>query len=246
MDNVLTQDEIRLRKQICKIGRLMRKYGYIDGGSGNISVRLGPNRILITPSGPAKGFMKPDQLIVIDMDGKKVAPATEANRDLKPSSETEMHLEVYRLREDVNGTVHAHPPTAVALTIAGISLQQCIVPEVIMLMGVIPTTPYATPSSVEDRDAIRDVIQQHDAIMLSHHGSLTVAPDVWTAYLRLETLEHYAKILYKTCLLGGPRPLTPDQIGKLLALRKQMGLMRSGDESLFQAQFGAALDHGET
>jgi L-fuculose-phosphate aldolase len=212
IDNVTTQEETRLRKLICKVGRLMRRYGYIDGGSGNISARLGPDRILITPSGPGKGFLKPDQLIVIDMDGNKVGPATEANRNLHASSETPMHLEAYRLREDVNGVVHAHPPNA-------------------------------TPDSIEDRDAIREVIQHHDVVMLSHHGSLTVAPDLWTAYLRLETLEHYARILFKASLLGTPQPLLPDQVSKLLALRERLGLMRAQDETLFKKYFGATLDN---
>lgn len=238
--DMIPDEVLRLRRLICRIGRLMRQFGYIDGGSGNISARLGPDRILITPSGPAKGFMKPDQLIVIDMDGRKVGEPTAANRDLQPSSETPMHLECYRLREDVGGVVHAHPPNAVALTIAGISLAQCVVPEVVVLMGLVPTAPYATPASVEDRDAIRDLIPFHDALMLSHHGSLTVGPDVWTAYLRLETLEHYANILLRVSQLGEPRPLQPDQIAKLLDLRQQLGLMRAIDHELFARYVGTA------
>jgi L-fuculose-phosphate aldolase len=227
-------DEAKLRKLICKIGKLMRRYGYIDGGSGNISTRLDAERFLITPSGIGKGYMKPDQLIVIDMDGKKVAPETVANRNMRASSETAMHLEAYRQRSDVQGVVHAHPPTAVALTLAGVTLAQCVVPEAIVMMGLVPTTPYATPSSTENSDAIRAVIPSHDVLMLSHHGSLTVGPDVWTAYLLLETLEHYANILYKAHLLGGPRPLLPDQISKLLDIRERMGLMRVDDEEQFK------------
>lgn len=239
----MDQKEFKLRKLICKIGRLMRRYGYIDGGSGNISARLSPAedgsaRILLTPSGLAKGFMKPEQLIVVNLDGQKIGPGTDANADLRPSSETPMHLECYRQRPDVGGVVHAHPPAAVALTIAGISLAQCVVPESVMLLGLIPTMEYATPSSEEDREAVRAAIQIHDALMLAHHGSLTVGPDVWTAYLRLETVEHYANILHKVYQVGSPNPLTPDQIRKLLDIRQRWGLMRPMDEALFAERFG--------
>jgi L-fuculose-phosphate aldolase len=236
-----SNDEQKLRKLMCKVGKLMRRYGYIDGTSGNLSARLGPDRILITPSGLAKGFMKPDQLIVINMAGQKVGPESEANRGLQPTSETAMHLECFRLRPDVGGVVHAHPPTAIALTIAGISLEQCVVPEIVVLMGLVPTTPYATPASDEDREAIQELIPQHDVLMLSHHGSLTVAADLWTAYLRLETLEHYANILFRAQQLGGLRQLAPDQIKKLLKQREALGLTRPHDEALFRKYFEVSL-----
>lgn len=225
--------ERRLREQICHIGRLMHQFQYIDGASGNISVRLDDERILATPSGLAKGFMEPDQLIVVDMEGKKVGRGTVANRDLKPTSEILMHLEAYKKRDDVHGVVHAHPATAVALTIAGVSLQQCTIPEAIVVLGLIPTTPYATPSGAENRDAISQLIEMHDVIMLAYHGSLTVGPDVWTAYLRLESLEHTAKILYMVHQLGGGESLPPHQVQKLLDLRQQIGLGRPGDNERY-------------
>lgn len=227
------QNERRLREQICEIGRLMHQFQYIDGASGNISARLDDERVLATPSGLAKGFMEPEQLLVVDMDGNKVGPATAANRELRPTSEILMHLEAYKQRPDVVGVVHAHPPTAIALTIAGVSLQKCTIPEAIILLGMVPTTPYATPSSPENRDAIRDLIKNHDAIMLAYHGSLTVGPDVWTAYLRLESLEHTAKILYQVEMLGGGPPLPPEQVRKLLETRRQMGLGRPNDDELY-------------
>jgi L-fuculose-phosphate aldolase len=224
--------ERRLRDQICHIGQLMHQFQYIDGASGNISVRLDNERILATPSGLAKGFMEADQLIIVDMDGHKVGGTT-ANRDLQPTSELLMHLEAYKQRPDVMGVVHAHPPTAVALSIAGISLQKCTIPEAIVILGLIPTTPYATPSSAENRDAISSLIISHDAILLAYHGSLTVGPDVWTAYLRLESLEHSAKILYMVEQLGGGPPLPPEQVQKLLDIRERLGFSRPGDSELY-------------
>lgn len=225
--------ERRLREQICHIGELMHRFQYIDATSGNISARLDHDRILATPSGLAKGFMKPDELIVVDMEGKKVGGGTAANRDLKPTSEILMHLEAFKQRPDVMGVVHAHPPTAIAMSIAGISFQQCTIPEAIVVLGLVPTAPYSTPSSAENRDAISQLIVMHDAIMLAYHGSLTVGPDVWTAYMRLETLEHTAKILYMVHQLGGGPALPPEQVQKLLDLRKQLGLSRPGDDERY-------------
>lgn len=225
--------EQHLREQICQIGRLMHQFQYIDGTSGNISARLDGERVLATPSGLAKGFMSPEQLIIVDMEGRKVGYGTAANRDLKPTSEVLMHLEAYQQRPDVMGVVHAHPPTAVALTVAGVSMQQCIIPEAVVVLGLIPTTPYATPSSSENRDAISALIRNHDALMLAYHGSLTVGPDVWTAYLRLESLEHTAKILYMAHQLGGMTPLPPHQVEKLLQTRQQLGLALPADGELY-------------
>jgi L-fuculose-phosphate aldolase len=226
--------EQELREQICLIGQLMHRQGYIDGASGNISARLDADRVLATPSGLAKGFMTPDQLIIVDMDGKKVGPTTTANANLRPTSEMLMHLECYKQRDDVQGVVHAHPPVSIAMTIAGYSFQKCLVPEAVVLLGIVPITPYATPSGAENRDAISQLIREHDAILLAYHGSLTVADDVWKAYLRLESLEHTAKILYMVEQLGGAKqPIAPNQVEKLLEVREKMGLARPGDAQRF-------------
>lgn len=227
-----------LREQICEIGRLMYTNTYIDGASGNISARLGPDRVLATPSGLAKGFMQPEQLIVVNMDGKRVDRPTAANADLRPTSELVMHLECYKQRPDVNGVVHAHPPTAVALTVAGYDFQLCIIPEAVMILGLVPTTPYATPASPEDRDVISELIHEHDAIMLSHHGSLTVANSVWEAYMRLETLEHTAKILFMAEQMGGAHVIPPHQVDKLIVARQKLGLERPGDVERIRAACG--------
>lgn len=232
--------ETELRNQICEIGRLMRQYNYIDGTSGNISARLDDDHILCTPSGLAKGRMSPDQLIVVNMDGKKVGEVTAANANLHPTSEILMHLECYRQRPDVNGVVHAHPPTAVALTAAGVSLQRALLAEVVILLGLVPTAPYATPCGTDDRDSIRELIVDHDAVMLSHHGSLTVGADVEMAYLRLEVLEHFAEVLFKAEQLGGVRTLSERNVEDLLALRRRYGFGLPQDEALFHRYYEAA------
>jgi L-fuculose-phosphate aldolase len=222
--------EYKLREQICEIGRLMRQYGYVDATSGNISARLGPDCILATPSGVAKSQLTPDHLIIVNIQGEKV----DGDTNLRPTSEILMHLECYRQRPDVNGVVHAHPPTAVALTVAGVSLKQCLLPEVIVLLGLVPTAPYATPSSAEDRDSIRELVRQYDAIMLANHGSLTVGADVWTAYLRLEVLEHFANVLLKVQQLGGAPSLPLEKVRPLLELRRKSGFAHPEDEVIFR------------
>jgi L-fuculose-phosphate aldolase len=211
----------------------MHEAHYIEGTSGEISARLDAQHILATPSGLAKGFLQPEQLIVLDLEGNQIGPITESNRNLRPTVELLTHLECYKQRPDVQGVVHAHPPTAVALTIAGVSLRACVVPEAIVILGLIPTAAYSDPSSVDNRDAIRILVAQHDAIMLAYHGSLTVGPDVWQAYLKLETLEHTALILHRAAQLGPIAPLPPEQVAKLLDMRRQLGYWRDGDDERF-------------
>ena len=231
----MQKSEQELRQLICHVGQLMYEKGFIDGTAGNISARLDDNRFLTTPSGLAKGFMQPEQMIIVNSDGKRVDNPTAANKHLRPTSESFMHLECYRQRADVNGVVHAHPPTAVALTLIGYDFQQCIIPEMVVILGLIPTAPYSTPASPENRDAITKLIQEHDAIMLAHHGSLTVADSLWNAYLKLESLEHGANIIHRAEQLGGVKSsIPPHQVEKLLAQRVKLGLMRTGDRERFE------------
>ncbi|MEP7284924.1 MAG: class II aldolase/adducin family protein [Chloroflexota bacterium] len=226
-------DEASLRTLICHIGRLMHQLRYIDGVAGNISARLDSQRILATPSELSKGFLQPDQLIVLDMEGKKTGSAADSTRNLRPAAELLMHLECYRQRPDVQGVIDAHPPIATALTIAGVSMRTCVIPEAVIVLGIIPTAAYSTPASVENVDAVRTLIAQHDAIMLAYRGSVTVGLDVWQAYLKLETLEHTAAILHHAAQLGPIVPLSPEQVASLLVIRRQLGYWRPGDEDRF-------------
>jgi len=229
-------NETELREQICLIGQLMHRNGYVDGASGNISARLDNERLLTTPSGLAKGFMHPDQLIVVNMNGERVDTSNKANKGLRPTSEMAMHLECYRQRPDIQGVVHAHPPTAIALTISGHTFSECLLPEVVILLGIIPILPYSSPASDENQNLIRDTVIQHDAIMITYHGSLTIAKTVWDAYLRLENLEHSAKIIHMVHQFGGAKThLSADQIDKLIAIRERLGLLQPHDrEQLLQ------------
>jgi len=236
----MPQTESELRQLICRVGQLMYRQGYVDGAGGNISARLDDDRILMTPSGLAIGFLDAEQLIVVNMAGERVDEPGAANAHLRATSESAMHLECYRQRDDVQAVVHAHPPTAVALTLVGFDFQQCIIPEMVVLLGMVPTAPYSTPSSQENSAAITNLIREHDAIMLSNHGSLTVAKSLWDAYLMLESLEHSATILHRALQLSGDLiAIPPEQINKLLAYREQFGLLRPGDRERF-ARYNAS------
>ena len=227
--------ERALREEFVRVGGLMHAKGYVTATDGNISARLGPDRFLATPSGLSKGFMTPDQMVVLGWDGKPVGGSRYgAARDLKPSSEILLHLEAYRQRPEIRAVVHAHPPVAVALSIAGIAIAPCTLPEVIVTLGAIPTTEYATPASPEGATVIRDLIRGHDAVMLQRHGSVTVGSSPFDAYLKLEKLEHAADITFKLIQLGRQLPFPPGAVEKLLEKREQAGLLQPGEREEIQ------------
>lgn len=235
---MMRTEEQQLRQQIVRVGMLMYDKGFVAASDGNISARLAPGRILITPSGLHKGFLEPEQLVVVDESGRRVGPSTAANRQLKPTSELPMHLEAYRQRPDIGAVVHAHPPITIALSIAGIPMADCLLPEVIVFLGLVPTTQYATPSSEENMGAIRQLIVNHDALVLQRHGSLTVGSDPMQAFMRLETVEQNARIAFMLAQLGVRNPLPAGEVSKLLKQREAMGLSRPGEAEQFCQQCG--------
>jgi L-fuculose-phosphate aldolase len=228
-------NEQQLRQDIVVIGKRMWEKGFLAAADGNISVRLSDDRVLITPSGLGKGFLSPEQLLRIDMDGKIVASHYPASRGLKPSSETMMHLEAYKQRPDVQAVIHAHPPLAIALTVAGLSLDADVLPEVIYSVGIVPTAPYVTPGTPDGQLAIRELVKVHDAIILDHHGTLTVGANLQEAYMRLERIEHSAAILIAARQIGELKRLPKSEFEKLCALgvcARQQGLHSAASEEL--------------
>jgi len=210
-------DTPELRESICEIGRRMYARNFVAASDGNISVRLGGGLFLCTPSGVSKGFMVPEDLIIADGEGRKVAG------NGKVTSEFPTHLACYEVRPDVHAVVHAHPPHAIAFTLAGRSLSQPLLPEVVAAFGGIPTSAYATPGTAEGNAAIRPLIAICDAAMLDRHGSVTVGATVEEAYFKLEKLEHAAQTLFAAHLLGNPPRLSPDEVARTLAARKAYG-----------------------
>jgi len=210
--------ESALRADIVEVGRRMYARGYTASNDGNVSVRLGADRLLMTPKGVCKGFMTPDMMCITDLQGRKL----EGERD--PSSEMLMHLEVYRQRVDVQAVVHAHPPTATGFAVAGIPLDKAVLAEVVTTLGSIPIAEYATPSTQELPDAVRKYIKAHDGMLLANHGALTVGTDLFSAYYKMETIEHFAKISLVARLLGRENLIAREELLRLQELRDTYGI----------------------
>jgi L-fuculose-phosphate aldolase len=217
--------EHELRREMVRVGRLMWERGYVAATDGNLSARLGSDRLLFTPSGFSKGFLSEGDMVVTRLDGE---PASSyRGRGKQPSSEIKMHLEVYRRRPDVMAVVHAHPPLAIAFSIAGVSLARCVLPEVVVTLGGIPTAGYATPGTTEVPEIIGQAIEDYDAVILTHHGSLTLGKTLWEAYLRLEKVEHTAQITLAAQQLGRVQTLSPEAVTTLTEMRREW-LQRQG------------------
>jgi L-fuculose-phosphate aldolase len=207
-----------LRREIVEVGRRVYNRNFVASNDGNISARVDPRRVLITPSGVSKGFLGPDDLIVVDLEGQVL----EGRK--KPSSELFMHLRIYKERPDVHGVVHAHPPKATGFAVAGIPLTQCVLPEVIVTLGGVPLAEYGTPGTEEFYEPVLQYLNDYDAFLLENHGALTIGADVMTAYFKMETLEHFAHIALSAIQLGNLRVLSQDNVQKLLDLRKNFGI----------------------
>ena len=210
--------ESSLRADIVEVGRRMYARGYTASNDGNISVRLGADRLLMTPKGVCKGFMTPDMMCITDLDGRKL----QGDRD--PSSEMLMHLEVYRQRSDVRAVVHAHPPIATGFAVAGIPLDRAVLAEVVTTLGSVPIAEYATPSTRELPEAVRKYVKAHDGMLLANHGALTLGTDLYSAYYKMETIEHFAKISLVARMLGGERLLSRQEVDRLQELRGTYGI----------------------
>ena len=210
--------EEQARADIVEVGRRLWERGYVASNDGNISVRLDDTRLITTPKSVSKGFMTPDMMVITDLEGRKISGVRE------PSSELKMHLEVYRNRPDARAVVHAHPPTATGFAVAGIALDRAVLAEVITTLGSIPIAEYATPSTEELPAAVRKYVKAHDGLLLANHGALALAGDVMSAYYRMETIEHFAKISLVARTLGRENTLSRDEVGRLQGLRGMYGI----------------------
>lgn len=205
-----------IKKAICEVGHKLYDHGFVAANDGNISVKVSNNEFYCTPTGVSKGALTPDMIIKIDGTGKKL------EGKLNPSSEIKMHLRVYQERPDVGAVVHAHPPVATAFTVAGVPLDQYILPEAILTMGAVPTCDYGTPSTMEIPDSLAPYIQNNDAFLLKNHGALTVGNTLTKAFFLMEEVEFNAKICKYARELGNVEEIPCEQLEKLMELRKKM------------------------
>ena len=208
----------QVKQDILDAGRRLYDKGFVVSNDGNISARISEDRIVATPTGLCKGTLSLDDLCVCDMDGNKVSGT------LRPSSEIGMHIFLYRERPDIQAVVHAHPPTATGFSVAGIPLTDCVLPEVVITLGSVPIAKYGTPGGTEISEPIRRYVQEYDAYLLENHGATTIGTTVMNAYFKMETLEHFARILFVARQLGGVNVLDEEQVGKLVEIRERLGL----------------------
>lgn len=198
------------RVEICQVGKLLYDRGYVVSNDGNLSLRVAPDRLLVTPSGVGKGRMTPDMLVVTDLEGNVL------EGDRHPSSETKMHLEVYRCHPDVQAVVHAHPPVSTAFAVCRQGLETPYLAETVVGLGSVPCTPsFAMLSTDEVPKSIRPYLPDHNAVLLANHGALTWGADLWQAFDRMETVEHTAKIFLNARRIGGAVGLSGRDVQRL-------------------------------
>lgn len=211
------------KEAIIEIGKRMFAKGFVAANDGNISVKVSDNTLWSTPTLVSKGYMTEDMLVKVDLDGNILEGS------LKPSSELKMHLRVYKENPDVYAVTHAHPPVATAFAIAGIALDQAILPEAVVNLGVVPVTKYASPGTKEVPDSIAPFCKTHNGVLLQNHGALTWGRDPFEAYYRLESLEFYATAsMYTRNILGKQIILNDEQINTLISTRESLGIYTGG------------------
>lgn len=216
-------DEGALREELCRTGRLCWERGLVGAAEGNLSARLADGRILCTPSGASKGHLEPADLTIVDEGGAWVTGP-------KPSSELGLHLCLYGERPDCRAVVHAHPPTATAFALAGVSIPDDVLPEGVFVLGPVALAPFAFPGSEEVAAKVRPFARGHDAILLANHGAVTIGGSLEEAYFRMETLERVAGVVAGALALGNVNPLPADAVARLRALRQRISGGDSGTE----------------
>jgi L-fuculose-phosphate aldolase len=209
--------EEKIQKDICEIGKRMYERGYVAGNDGNISVRV-EDGIWATPTYVSKGFMTPDMLVKLDLDGNVIAGT------MKPSSEIKMHLAVYNKRPDVNAVVHTHSPYAAAYACSTTKLDSRILAESMLFLGDIPLVEYGTPSTEELPNNLLKHLSKGNAFLLQNHGALTIGKDLLKAYFYTENLEHFCHISSILPKIGGKSVISDENIKKLQQIKVNFGL----------------------
>ncbi len=214
----MAKTEREYRQDIVEIGKIVWQKGWIAANDGNLTIRLDQNRVLCTPTGVCKGMMHPDDLIICDMQGNKISGTKER------TSEIAMHVTVYNMRPDIHAILHAHPPVSTGYASAGRSLNLALLPEVVIALGCVPLAAYGLPGTPELTEPLLPLIPKYDALLMGNHGALCYGDDIYKAFFRMETVEHFARISLVTELLGGATVLPRQEVDKLIESRKRYGV----------------------
>jgi len=203
-----------MARRIADCCRALYEAGLIAGADGNIAVRVGTERALVTPSGILKSELTTDDIVEVSLKGDRI------RGHRAPSSELDMHLRILRAREDVTAVVHAHPPVTTGFGVAGLAFDDCVLPELIYQMGHVPLVPYGTPGTPDLGESVEPYVARYNALILANHGAVTFGATLDDARIRMESLEHAAKIILTARLLGNVNPLDPAQVENLEVLRR--------------------------
>src|SRR4051794_34337167 len=210
--------EWKLREEMCEIGRRVYNKGFAAANDGNISFRLGEDRVLCTPTRVSKGFMKPDDLCIVDLDGKQVSGTK------KRSSEILLHLAVMKERPDVRATIHTHPPHATAFAVAHEPVPKCILPEFEVFLGEVAIAPYETPGTQAFAETILPYVKDTDTIILANHGTITYGSDLQDAYFKTEIIDAYCRILILAKQLGTVNYYSDEKAAELIRIKPGLGI----------------------
>jgi L-fuculose-phosphate aldolase len=216
--NQSVMNEWKFREQMCEIGRRLYNKGFAAANDGNISLRLDEGRVLCSPTRVSKGFMKPDNLCIVDLDGKQLSGKRPR------SSEILLHLTIMKARADVRSVVHCHPPHATAFAVAGEPIPKCILPEFEVFLGEVAISPYETPGSQAFADTVLPFVKDTDTILLANHGTVTYGSDLEDAYFKTEIIDAYCRILILAKQLGSVNYYTDEKAAELIRLKPKLGI----------------------
>src|SRR3954463_13253655 len=210
--------EWKLREEMCEVGRRVYAKGFAAANDGNISFRLDENRVLCTPTRVSKGFMKPDDLCIVDLEGKQLAGKR------KRSSEILLHLSIMKTRSDIRSCVHCHPPHATAFAVAHEPIQKCTMPEFEVFLGEVAITPYETPGTQAFADTVIPYVKDTDVILLANHGTITAGSDLMDAYFKTEIIDAYCRILILAKQLGTVNYYSDEKAAELIKIKPGLGI----------------------
>jgi L-fuculose-phosphate aldolase len=225
-----------LKERICAIGERIWNKGYVDGNGGNITVRVGDNLVLCTPTLISKGFMKPDDICMVDLDGNQVAGTRPR------TSEVNTHLAIMKSEPNAKSCVHAHPIYATAFAVAGVTPPSCLIPEPEVFLGEIGFASYQTPGSPENASEVGKLAKKHQSILMHNHGVIGWGMDVEDAYWKMENTDAFCHTVTITMQIGGPKQYGPDKLKELIQIRKKLGMP---DHRLDELEECALSDAGE-
>jgi len=210
----------QLKTEICEVGRRLWQRAYVDGNGGNIAVRVGEDIALCTPTLVSKGFMKPEDMCLVDLEGNQFCGGK------KRTSEILMHLQIMKRQPRAVATVHCHPPHATAFAVAGVEPPSCMIPEIEVFIGRVPLAPYRTPGTPEMGKLVADLVEQHNTVLMGNHGAVSWSHvSVEDAYFKMEILEAYCRTVWVASQLGQPlKTFTPQQLQDLLKIKQTLGI----------------------